>query len=155
VFLASEFGVVAEAHIAKTDAALLAAVVLGQGVLGLAYVRARTGAVFGWGLAVAFWLAETAAVLLKGPVGLAVAAPTAATLSIAARDLRWRRGLRPLPGLFFMAWAILPWLLATQPATEGRFLPDSLGHDLWAKLIDAQKSHGAPPFYYAALAFFT
>src|SRR5207244_1518864 len=37
VLLACALGVVAEVHIAKTDAALLAAVMAGQGALGLAY----------------------------------------------------------------------------------------------------------------------
>src|SRR6266699_1595560 len=49
VLLASALGVVAEVHIAKTDAALLAAVMAGQGALGLAYVRTRAGRpVNGW-----------------------------------------------------------------------------------------------------------
>src|SRR5262249_44525449 len=155
VFLASELGVVAEAHIAKTDAALLAMVVLGQGALGLAYIRARAGLAVGWGVAALFWLAAPAAILLKGPVGLAVAASTAATLAISDRDLAWLRGLRIVPGLVFMAAAITPWLLAIQTATEGRFLSESLGQDLWSKLIDAQEAHGAPPFFYVVLAFFS
>src|SRR5438094_194213 len=43
VLFAAALGIVAEAHIAKTDAALLAVVVAGQGALGVIYVRARTG----------------------------------------------------------------------------------------------------------------
>ena len=39
VLTASALGVVVEAHLAKTDAALLAAVVAGQGALGLVYTR--------------------------------------------------------------------------------------------------------------------
>src|ERR1700722_8335404 len=69
VFLAVALGVMAEAHIAKTDAALLAAVVAGQGALGLAYTRRRAGASVGIGVAVLFWVAEIAAIFLKGPVG--------------------------------------------------------------------------------------
>src|SRR6202041_3529019 len=41
VLLACALGVVAEAHIAKTDAALLAATAAGQGALGLVYTRAH------------------------------------------------------------------------------------------------------------------
>src|SRR5207302_1731106 len=41
VLLGSALGVVAEAHIAKTDAALLAAMTAAQAALGLAYVRTR------------------------------------------------------------------------------------------------------------------
>ena len=59
-------GIVAEAHIAKTDAALLAAVVAGQGALGLAYVaQPRRPAGAAW-IAAVFWLAQAAAILLKG-----------------------------------------------------------------------------------------
>src|SRR5438874_7211723 len=64
VLLAGALGIVAEAHIAKTDAALLAAVVAGQGALGLIYVRARTGRSAMPSLAIMFWVAETATILL-------------------------------------------------------------------------------------------
>src|SRR5580693_4157758 len=47
VLLATALEPIAEAHIAKTDAVLLAAIVAGQGALGLAYVRARAGAALG------------------------------------------------------------------------------------------------------------
>ena len=63
----------AEAHIAKTDAVLLAAIVAAQGALGLAYVRARDGRPVGAGIAMLFWAAEIAAILLKGPVAPALA----------------------------------------------------------------------------------
>src|SRR5579859_694503 len=69
VILASALGIVAEVHIAKTDAALLAAVMAGQGALGLAYVRARTGLPVPPWIAVMFWTAELAAIFLKGPPG--------------------------------------------------------------------------------------
>src|SRR5712692_7846175 len=60
VLLASALGTVAEAHIAKTDAALLFAIVAGQGALGLAYLGARTGRRVPPWIAVVFWSAEIA-----------------------------------------------------------------------------------------------
>src|SRR5947209_19584710 len=63
VLTASALGVVVEAHLAKTDAALLAAVAAGQGVLGVVYVATRTGRRVGWPLPLLFWLAEAVAVL--------------------------------------------------------------------------------------------
>jgi len=155
VLLATSLGTMAEAHIAKTDAALLAAIVAGQGALGLAYVRARRGKPVGIDVAIAFWLAEIAAILLKGPVGPALALATAATLSIADRDTAWLRTLRPLAGLIATGLAIAPWLYAIEQATEGRFLADSLGHDFLTKLLGGQESHGAPPFYYLTLMMIT
>src|SRR3954468_22839974 len=153
VLLASCVGLMTEAHIAKTDAVLLATVVAGQGALGLAYLRARAGApVSGW-IAAAFWLGPAGAMLVKGPAGPMLAIVTAAALSIADRDWRWLRGLRPVAGFVFVAAALAPWLIAIERASEGRFLADSLGQDLAMKLIGPQESHGAPPFAYLLLSF--
>ena len=155
VLLATALGTVAEAHIAKTDAALLAAVVAGQGALGLAYIRGRDGARIGPGVAATFWLSEIAAIFLKGPLGPGLAFLTAVTLSIADRDARWLRGLRPLGGLAVMVLVVAPWLYAIEHATEGKFLSQSLGHDFLSKLLGEQEAHGAPPLYYLGLAFMT
>jgi 4-amino-4-deoxy-L-arabinose transferase-like glycosyltransferase len=155
MLLPSALGIVVEAHIAKTDAALLAAVVAGQGALGLVYVRARTGRPMLPTFAAMFWIAETVAILLKGPPGAALAILTIVALSIADRGLRWLRGLYPVAGIIFTIISVLPWLIAIERATEGQFLADSLGQDLWSKLIGPQESHGAPPFSYLLMAVAT
>jgi 4-amino-4-deoxy-L-arabinose transferase-like glycosyltransferase len=153
--LASALGVVAEAHIAKADAALLAAITAGQAALGLVYLRARAGRPIAAWIAAAFWAAEIAAVLLKGPPGPALAVVTAASLSIADSDAKWLRGLRPVVGVLVSLAAIAPWLYAIEHVTDGHFLSDSLGQDLGMKLIGAQESHGGPPFTYLVLSVMT
>jgi 4-amino-4-deoxy-L-arabinose transferase-like glycosyltransferase len=155
VLLAASLGLMTEAHIAKTDAALLAAIVAGQGALGLAYLRARAGEPLSGWIAIVFWIAQAAAILLTGPAGPTLAILTAAALSIADRDPRWLHGLRPVAGLVFVAAVLAPWLIAIERATEGRFLADSLGQDLLMKLIGPQESHGAPPFAYLLLSVLT
>jgi 4-amino-4-deoxy-L-arabinose transferase-like glycosyltransferase len=155
VLLAASLGLVAEAHIAKTDAALLAAIVAGQGALGLAYLGARAGRPARTWIAAVFWAAEAAAIFLKGPVGPSIAIATAAALSLADRDWRWLRTLRPAWGLFALAVAVAPWLVTIERATEGRFLAASLGHDFFRKLAAAQESHGAPPLTYLTAALVT
>jgi 4-amino-4-deoxy-L-arabinose transferase-like glycosyltransferase len=150
VLLASTLGVVAEAHIGKTDAALLAAITAGQGALGLAYLRGRAGRRVAVGTAAGFWLAEIIAIYLKGPIGPGLAILTAATLSIADCDARWLRGLRPAVGLAAMALAVAPWLYAIEHATAGRFLEQSVGRDFLSKVMGGQEAHGAPPLYYLA-----
>jgi 4-amino-4-deoxy-L-arabinose transferase-like glycosyltransferase len=152
VLLASALGVVAEAHLAKTDAALLAAVAAGQGALGCVYARARSARRVSIAIALVFWLAEAAAILLKGPAGPIVALLTAAALSIADRDIRWANQLRPIAGLVLTAVVVAPWFIAVEGTTGGRFIADSLSHDLLPKLVGAQESHGAPPGYYLALS---
>jgi len=153
--LAASLGVVAEAHIAKADAALLAAVTAGQGALGLAYVRARGGRDIPIWIALVFWVAEFAAIMLKGPPGPVLALITAVSLSVADGEARWLRGLRPLIGLVWLVLTLAPWLIAIQRATGGAFLGESIGHDLALKLIGAQESHGAPPFSYLVLSLAT
>jgi 4-amino-4-deoxy-L-arabinose transferase-like glycosyltransferase len=152
VLTASALGVVVEAHLAKTDAALLAAVVAGQGALGLVYIATRAGRPVGWPLPLLFWLAEAVAILLKGPPGPVLALLTVGCLSVADRDLHWIRGLRPVAGTLIIAAIVAPWLIAVQSATAGHFISDSLAHDLLPKLVGAQESHGAPPGYYLAVA---
>jgi 4-amino-4-deoxy-L-arabinose transferase-like glycosyltransferase len=155
IVLAASFGLVAEAHIAKTDAVLLAAIVAGQSALGLAYVRGRSGAAVPLAVAAGFWAAEAVAILIKGPIGPGLALLTAAGLAIADRDLRWLRGLRPLSGLALLVVILAPWLIAIERATGGQFLSDSLGHDFFTKLVGAQESHGAPPLSYLVAAIAT
>ena len=151
ILLASALGIVAEVHIAKTDAALLAAVVTGQGALGLAYVRARSGRPALVSIAILFWTAELAAIFLKGPPGPALVVVTVTALSIADDDWRWLRALYPVAGLIALALGLAPWLILIERATDGGFLAGALGHDLLMKLIGAQESHGAPPFSYLLL----
>jgi 4-amino-4-deoxy-L-arabinose transferase-like glycosyltransferase len=151
VLTASALGVVVEAHLAKTDATLLAAIVAGQGALGLVYVATRTGRRVGWPLPLLLWLAEAAAILLKGPPGPVLALLTVGCLSIADRDIRWVKELRPLAGILIITVIVAPWLIAVEGATGGHFISDSLAHDLLPKLVGAQEAHGAPPGYYLAM----
>ena len=149
--LAASLGVVVEAHLAKTDAVLLACVVAAQWALGRTYLDSREGRATGWRFAFMFWLAQAAGILVKGPVAPAVSALTAAALAIADRDGRWLKSLRPLYGILLLAAIVLPWLVAISSATHGAFLRQSLGTDFFGKLIGVQQDHGAPPLYYLLL----
>jgi 4-amino-4-deoxy-L-arabinose transferase-like glycosyltransferase len=151
MLMASALGLVIEAHLAKTDAALLATVVAGQGALGLVYAGARSGGRISPALPIVFWSAESAAIMLKGPPGPLLALLTIAALAIADRDIGWLKQLRPLTGLLLTVLIAAPWLVAVESATGGHFVLDSVSHDLLPKLVGAQESHGAPPGYYVLL----
>ncbi|MSP49756.1 MAG: glycosyl transferase [Alphaproteobacteria bacterium] len=140
---------------ATTDGALLATAVAAQGALALAYVRQRRGELVRPGLALAFWGAQGLALLLKGPVIPAISMLTALTLSVADKDWRWLRLLRPLVGIPLMLAIATPWFVAIQLATDGGFVGDAVRNDLLPKLIGGQESHGAPPGYYLALVSVT
>ncbi|HEV2301461.1 MAG TPA: glycosyltransferase family 39 protein [Stellaceae bacterium] len=151
VLLASSLALVAEAHLAKTDAMLLAAVAAAQASLGLVYTEARAGRRPGWGPALVFWIAQAVGMLLKGPVAPVISLLTLASLAVADRDIRWVAGLRPMAGLILAAALVMPWLFAVERATQGRFLVGALGRDLLPKLLGAEESHGAPPGSYLLL----
>ena len=143
--LASSMVLVAEVHIAKTDAALLATVAAAMGLFGVAYLRPRQ---FTAGQAAAFWLILGASVLLKGPVGPMVPLLAGITLAVVDRGARWLRPLRPHWGIPLMIAAAAPWFIAIGIATEGRFFEQAVGGDMLSKIGSGEEKHGGPPGFY-------
>ena len=148
--LASSFLLTIEAHLAKTDALLLATVVATQ--LGLA--RAYTG-ITGPGTWLVFWLGIGLGALIKGPITPLIAGLTALTLVIIDRRTGWLLALRPLIGLPLATLIVMPWIIAVQLRSGGAFLQSSVGGDLIPKLLGAMESHGSPPGYYLLLLMVT
>lgn len=149
--LASCLVLTTEAHLAKTDAMLLASIVAMQGALGRIYLLTRRGKDPGALPAMVFWAAMGAGILLKGPIPVAVALLTLAALWATDREVSLRRALRPKQGLVLLAAIVLPWFVAISLSTHGQFVQTAVGKDLLPKLFSGQESHGAPPGYYAAL----
>jgi 4-amino-4-deoxy-L-arabinose transferase-like glycosyltransferase len=149
--LAASLGLGIEAHLAKTDAVLLACITAMQLALARIYLDAKAAIRAPLGIALLFWAALAAGILVKGPVAPLVATLTVIALTLSERRARWLRDLRPLAGIVLLVLIVLPWVIAISTATQGQFLSDSLGQDFLGKLIGAQESHGAPPLYYLAL----
>ncbi|MDA1308110.1 MAG: glycosyltransferase family 39 protein [Proteobacteria bacterium] len=148
--LASSFLLTAEAHMAKTDALMLATVLAAQYGLARAYCGAagpRTWLVF--------WLGIGFGLLIKGPVPPLIAGLTALSLVIADRRAGWLMHLRPLIGLPLALIIVMPWIVAVQLRSGGAFLQSSVGGDLLPKLFGAMESHGAWPGYYLLLIMLT
>lgn len=141
-----------EARLAKTDAVLLAGVVAVQAALWSLYRSHREARSPSLAAVHGFWIAQAAAILVKGPIAPLVSGLTLLALGVADRDGRIWRALQPRWGLFWLALLVLPWLLALNSATDGAFLAESLGRDLLAKVGSGQESHGAPPGTYLLLA---
>jgi 4-amino-4-deoxy-L-arabinose transferase-like glycosyltransferase len=146
--LATSFIVVTEAHIAKTDAALLAATTLAMVMLARIYTSPHAAR----GPALMFWTALGAGILIKGPVIALVAGAAIAALCIADRDARWLKNLHAPLGVPLALVIVLPWLIAVSgggcSGAQGNFLADAVLHDLLPKLIGGHESHGAPPGAY-------
>ena len=149
--LAGCLDLVFEAHVATTDALLLATAVAAQGALAVCYLSSRRSERFGPGLAALFWIAQALSILVKGPVVPAISLLSILTLVLADRRGAWLKGLRPLWGVPLLLALVLPWLISIEIVTQGQFLNEAVGHDLLGKVAGAQEAHGAPPGYYLAL----
>lgn len=150
--LAASVLLTVEAHIAKTDAALLAAVTATMGLLAQAWLTPER---FGRRLAVLFWLSLGAGVLLKGPVAPMIPALTAAWLCWQARSGRWLLVLRPAWGIPLLLAVVAPWFIAVGIATEGRFFAEAIGQDFGGKIASGGENHWGPPGLYLLLLPFT
>ncbi|MDX5592635.1 glycosyltransferase family 39 protein [Pseudovibrio sp. SPO723] len=149
-FVALTFILTTESRLAKTDAMLLATVVLAQGALARIWL-ARTKDTFSrWVYPLVFWMALGAGTLIKGPIILMVSGFTVAGLCLFKREVAWLRHLRPILGLLLLLAIVLPWLVAIYIATDGGFFADSIGRDMLGKVATGQESHGAPPLTHLA-----
>ena len=132
----------AEARIAKTDAALLATILLALWPLARLH---RTGVLARPWL---FWAALGTSMLIKGPIGIMVVGLTIAGLSLLRRDIGWLAPLRPKRGLILFAALILPWYVAITFTAGWAFWEEALIGDFLSKIGEGQESHGAPPGSY-------
>jgi 4-amino-4-deoxy-L-arabinose transferase-like glycosyltransferase len=141
-----------EARLAKTDAVLAASIVASMGVLARAWMeRDAARPALSLGTAAVFWLALGLGILVKGPIGPAVAGLAILVLVVASRRVDWLFALRPLPGLVLMLLVAAPWFVSITLKTQGAFFAESVGQDMLAKIAEGQESHGAWPGTYLAV----
>ena len=134
-----------EAFIAKTDAVLCGGTVLMMAALGRLYHSATSQEPLRLREKGLFWGGLALTLLIKGPVGLMVAALALIALAIADRRFGWMAKLGWGWGLLSVAAVVGPWALAITVSTDGQFWTGAVGGDLAPKLRGAHESHGAPP----------
>lgn len=156
-----------EGRIAKTDATLLATVLVAQAALARIYVDLHGGKAISRAAPWIFWAAFGAGVLIKGPVIAAICGATVGVLIVLdrwrlkapagerwfspKRDLRLLWALKPLPGLLLVLAIAAPWLALITIKSGGAFWQESVGKDFLSKVGAGQESHGFPPGYYSIL----
>jgi 4-amino-4-deoxy-L-arabinose transferase-like glycosyltransferase len=144
MLLAPAIILVVEAHLAKTDAVLVATVVASMGVLARAWMRRDEKQPLGIGLCALFWTAIGVGILVKGPITPMVLIFTVIVLTIRRRSARWLLHLRPWKGLIWCLVIVLPWFILIVKASGTAFFTEAVGHDMMAKVASSQESHGAP-----------
>jgi len=146
-----------EARLAKTDAMLLLTVIAVMGAMAriyLAWQRGEEADKSRWQEPAVFWTAMAISILVKGPLILMFVGLTIIALAIMDRSVAWLWRLRPLVGVVWMLFLVLPWFVAIFLKSGQAFFSNSLGGDMLSKLA-AQESHGAPPGMYFLLFWIT
>lgn len=145
--------VAAEGTIAKTDGVLLALVCLAQLAFIHVYGAMKEGGNPSRGAALVFWVAQGAAVLIKGPIAPMVSILTGLGLTRTQPRFSWIASLRLFSGLAILLVMVLPWTAAIWLATDGRFFTDAVGGDMLGKLGEAQEGHVGSPGYHLVLVW--
>jgi len=146
LLLASCMSLGFEARIGKTDAALLASVVVAQFALMHAYL----GQAVSRRMAAAFWVALGVGIMLKGPIIVLVVGLTALALVLWDRRAAWLGRLQPIWGAPLALLIAAPWYVAIGMLTKGQFFKIAVGHNLMGKVAVGQQAHGAPFGYHLA-----
>ncbi len=162
---------VAEGHLAKTDAMQAAAIAAAMAGLARVWTRREEPGPAPWGDVLLIWLGLGASVLIKGPVGLMTAGLAVLALWALGGGIGWLRRTRPLPGVLIAAAAVAPWAILITQVTGGRFWTEAICVDLLPKIagqlaVDAcgqvspdlavpPERGAAPPGLYLLLAFAT
>ena len=142
-----------EASVARTDAFLLACICLAQYAFIEIFSRQQEKRAPGWRWPTLFWLAQTAGIFIKGPIILLISALTGIGLAGSKPRFQWIKPLRPIFGVSILFVFIIPWVLAINAATEGRFLAEAIGGDMLGKLAGAQENHSGPLGYHTLLVW--
>ncbi|WP_256750864.1 glycosyltransferase family 39 protein [Mesorhizobium sp. Mes31] len=146
--MAAIFATAFEGRDAKTDAMLLACCVVAQGALAQIYLTSRRNEPVAGHLWWMFWIAQGAAILVKGPIAPLLSALTIAVLFAFERDGRWLAKLRVGRGLALVVLIVLPWLALITWKSHGAFLQQAVGKDMLGKVASGEESHGLPPGFY-------
>ena len=154
--LGASFLLSTEAGVGKTDALLCGAVTLSLAALLRLYLReARPDPALDGGARRerwAFWAGMAAAILLKGPVGPAVAALTLTSLALADRRAGWIAKLGWSWGALLMLLLVGPWAFAITIFTDGAFWTGVVAGDIAPRFSAAREAHGGPPGLHALLS---
>ena len=145
LFFGSSFVFVGEAHLAKTDSALLSLICIQQFLLLKIILAKKKSFKIDYLYPSFLWLVFAFGVLVKGPVSIAILFSTIISFCFFQKSINLIKSTKPVLGIIICSIIIIPWFLAIQEATNGLFLQKALYEDFFNKLQSGQEGHGAWP----------
>ena len=145
LFFASSIAFVGEAHLAKTDATLLALICVQQYYLLKLILKKGSIVQNKYLYPSIIWLVFAFGILVKGPLSIAILSLTIITYCLLKKNFSLIKSLNPFLGGVICSIVILPWVLAINDATQGLFLEKAFHDDFFNKLKSGQEGHGIWP----------
>jgi len=139
---------VAESHMATIDTVLLLNILCIESALLCAFNDRQKDRPTHLRVAMAYWLALGAGLMLKGPVVLIPGFGTPLALWIMERDRSWWSRLRPRWGWVLMIAVVVPWCVAIEVISGGDFFARAVGRNFLGKVAHGQEAHGLPPGFH-------
>ncbi|MEM1184857.1 MAG: glycosyltransferase family 39 protein [Planctomycetota bacterium] len=143
--------VVWDAHQARADQLLLACTSAAFWVLTALVSTKRLSPKQSWILPIALAVAIGLGVLAKGPITPMVVLLTAAAWSLATRDWRWIKSVRPLVILGTAVVIVLPWLIAVAAKVGVAEYWSTVFDETLGRSTSAKEGHWGPPGYHLVL----
>ena len=137
--------VIAEAHIAKTDAVLLLLNTIMFLTLLKYFKDSNNKRKLNF---ILFWGSLGLSILIKGPLLIIFLFISIILICIFEKSIDWFKTSRPFLGLVIVILIALPWFLLMPIEEQKNFIQESLLHDFLGKIISAQESHGAFPGFH-------
>jgi 4-amino-4-deoxy-L-arabinose transferase-like glycosyltransferase len=134
-----------EAHMAKTDAMLLACILACVMIYTKAYTRAHLDHPLRLKDFILFWVALAFGFLIKGPVILLVVIGLPLLLRLMGDKTKWLSKLKPVIGIPLAIIIVAPWFIAILTQSHGTFLKESAGQDLLTKFWQPGQSGAFTP----------
>ncbi len=148
--LATSLLLVVEAHMAVTDAFLLACIVFMQGCLWRAYTAYREGRSIPSKAAYGFWIGMGLGLAIKGTAPI-VGLLSLLGLALFERSSVFVRRLHLFSGMLLVLLLTLAWAVPVSLASHSNFFWDMIRQDALPKVLGSHQGHGKPPGYFLIL----
>ena len=151
LFLIFSFLTISEIHQAKSDGLLLLCVTICNLIL-LNYLsegrrNPNIREIF------LFWVFLSLGIMTKGPIILVFVVFPILFYSIFQKSNELIKYFKSFFGYVILFVIVVPWFYMISLKSSGEFWHESLGHDLFSKIVSGQESHGFYPGYYSLLIF--